>query len=1056
MDMPTLHSILLHTFSTDAEARKAAEEAIGSLHTVRGSIVLLVQLLSSDDVQREIRQAGAISLKNIVQKHWGPMEEHDEQHEVPVSAFPDPDKEEYRAFILEGLFASHDNSIQALLVECVSLIARQDFPEKWPHLVEQICTTIQSGQPHRIINALLALRKLVKIYEYKPSHQRETLNTIVAMTFPLLRTMLQQLVTNPSLEAGHMVHLITKVFWSSMQCSLPPFLTLEEIGAWLELYKLLLTKPVVDTPAVEPHDVMDEDEIDDLAMRNPWWKAKKWTLQIICRFYNVYANPKHGTSTPELSAFFRNHVAPHLLVAVLETLSLRPQHQICPDRIVQLCLLYLQEAILSASAYKQLQPHLDFVLFKVIHPLLTLTRRDLELLASDPHEYIRRSSDVLGEYLNPVCAAEALLLDLCTKRGKDCVVQVLAFYQTLLLPAPETDAQWLDKEAALHALCALDSFLTISPAHQSQMESIVLAHVLPSFQNPRPFIRLRAVKMLSRNYMTKLVFADTTMVAIVSHLLQCLQDVDLVVRIEAAKSFRHIVLYAPSTIVLDTLRPQLPSVLDQFFKILDDVGVGDEVVLALEQLIDSFCDEMAPYAVQLVVRLTQRFRQCLDKEADDEDGAGDEASFTAASCLDTINTILMSIYNQPTLFEPLIETLVPTLHQLLVSDAYLDFIESALDIVKSIAFYSGGGSGNPGSAIHPKVWALFPTLFRGADVWGSEYMHPLVVVLYALIGRDANGFLAAVFQVKLPDGTLKRVRYIELVYNMVRKLLHRDVIEDSDDVWGACAILDCVLQNCDGVDVFVPPALQLVCFRLSRTPTTQTQEMTYLLSVILSALRYNARLTLSVLDKMKIVDPIVQSLVRSADMRSTYADQKIYVLGIMALLALPLEDLEAHVQAPIINALLVKVVQKIHEIIVRSHQAREASQQQHTGAAAPQSEKTLEALIHQGGYASDEDADTTLPEDYDPSLFDLQHKHGAYEDDDDKEYYSRIDSLDEIAVFLDTVHAIKETQPRTWQALGLGTNQEFHQTCEVFAGELRRRQEQAQRAEQQHSHDGKE
>ncbi|KAF0718506.1 Aste57867_1650 [Aphanomyces stellatus] len=1029
MDMPTLHNILLHTFSTDAEARKAAEEAIKNLHTARGSIVLLVQLLSSDDVQREIRQAAAISLKNIVQKHWEPFDGQDEG--AAPSAFPDSDKDEYRTFILEGLFAATDNSIQALLVECVSIIAREDFPEKWPHLVDQISAAIQSGQPHRIINALLALRKLVKIFEYKPSHQRDTLNTIVSMTFPLLRTMLQQLAGNPSVEAGHMVHLIAKVFWSSVQCALPPSVTLDDIGIWLDLFRTLITKPMPDVPG----DAIDDDES---FLRDPWWKAKKWSLQIICRFYNVYGNPKHGSSTPELSGFFRTHVAPHLQVAVLETLSLRPQGRYCPDRVVQLSLMYLQEAIMSAAAYKQLQPHLDFVLFQVVHPLLCLSAADLDLFANDPHEYIRRSSDVLGEYLNPVCAAEGLLLELCTKRGKDCVVKVLEFYNTLLVPAPDHEGQWIQKEAALHALCALDSFLTLSPPHQAQMESILLVHVVPAFQNPRGYVRLRAVKMLSRNYMTKLAFADATMAQIVGHLLRCLEDAELPVRIEAAKAFRHVVLYAHSPIVLDALRPLLPKVLDQFFVIMDDMGFGDEVVLALEQLIDSFCDEMGPYAVQLVVRLTQRFKQCLDKEEDDDD-----ACFTAASCLDTINTILMSIYNQPELFEPLIDALVPTLHLLLASDAYLDFVESALDIVKSIAYYS--------SAIHPKVWALFPTLFRGADLWGAEYMHQLVVVLYSLIGRDASGFLNAVFQVNLPPerGGPKRIRYIELVYNLVRKLLHRDeTTVDEEEVWGACAIIECILHNCDGVDVFVPPALQLVCFRLSRTPIHETRAMTHLLSVVLAALRYNAALALAVLDKMKVLDPIVQSLVKNADLRVTYSEQKLYVLGVTALFALPAADLAPPVQATM-KALLVKVVQKINQIIARSQESRNSAHN-HSGHIHGKGSKTLEALIHQGGYGSDEDAETTLHDDeYANVLHDLKGGE-TYDDDDDKDYYSRIDNMDEITVFLQTMHGLKETQPAAFEGIGLANNAEFFATCEAFSAELHRRQEEARQATATH------
>jgi hypothetical protein len=161
MDIPTLHNILLHTFSNDANARNAAEDALGKLHTARGSIVLLVQLVSNAEVQREIRQAGAVALKNMVQKHW-------EDVEPPlVSAFSSSDKEEYRKYILEGLLMMADRSLRSLLAEAVNQIARVDFPKQWPGLVAEITKNVQSGDVTRICNALLVLRKLVKNYEFR-------------------------------------------------------------------------------------------------------------------------------------------------------------------------------------------------------------------------------------------------------------------------------------------------------------------------------------------------------------------------------------------------------------------------------------------------------------------------------------------------------------------------------------------------------------------------------------------------------------------------------------------------------------------------------------------------------------------------------------------------------------------------------------------------------------------------------------------------------------------------------------------------------------------------
>lgn len=125
MDAASLHNILLHTFSNDEAARKAAEEAVANLHTVRGALLLLVQIAVEQSVAREIRQAAAVSLKNLVHKFWEGAEGADGQW---VHVFPDDDKAAARVNAFEALLVSTDNSIRQLLAETVSYIARFDFP----------------------------------------------------------------------------------------------------------------------------------------------------------------------------------------------------------------------------------------------------------------------------------------------------------------------------------------------------------------------------------------------------------------------------------------------------------------------------------------------------------------------------------------------------------------------------------------------------------------------------------------------------------------------------------------------------------------------------------------------------------------------------------------------------------------------------------------------------------------------------------------------------------------------------------------------------------------
>lgn len=56
--------------------------------------------------------------------------------------------------------------------------------------------------PQRVHNAMLALRKVVKRFEYKPKESRGPLHDIMKVTLPLLLNMSLQLLAEDSVEAG--------------------------------------------------------------------------------------------------------------------------------------------------------------------------------------------------------------------------------------------------------------------------------------------------------------------------------------------------------------------------------------------------------------------------------------------------------------------------------------------------------------------------------------------------------------------------------------------------------------------------------------------------------------------------------------------------------------------------------------------------------------------------------------------------------------------------------------------------------------------------------------
>ena len=83
-----------------------------------------------------------------------------------------------------------------------------------------------------------------------------------------------------------------------------------------------------------------------------------------------------------------------------------------------------------------------------------------------------------------------------------------------------------------------------------------------------------------------------------------------------------------------TLLPVLPQILSEYFRIMNEIG-NDEVVAALQVIIDKFGDHIEPHAVALVTQLSQAFSNYCSAGEDDDD-----AAMAAAQCLECISTVL--------------------------------------------------------------------------------------------------------------------------------------------------------------------------------------------------------------------------------------------------------------------------------------------------------------------------------------------------------------------------------------------------------------------------------
>lgn len=460
---------------------------------------------------------------------------------MPAVLLPQKDKDIVKTKLVEALMAEHEKSIRGLLAETLHIICIPDFPEQWPTLIPALLDTIrQKEEPLRVHNALLALRKVCKRYEYKAREQRGPLNDIVTQSFPLLLPLAQELLPETHLEAAMMLKQILKIFWSATQFYLPggndpkqpsPALVNPEVmQPWFDILQISLEKPLPD------------DQPAGIEERNawPWWKVKKWAVQIMSRLFSRYGIPSYAEEEVQLfSKHFSQNVATQFLKGVFETLSLRPSGRFCTDRVVHLCLTYVDLAVELAPTYKLLKPHLNFLLYDVCFPTLCLTPADIELFENDPHEYVHLQNSPIADFYDPRMSAITLVTDLVQHRGQDVTKSLLGYLTEILhryaAALPEAKNH-VEKDGALLTFGSLAKYLLSKKKYASQLEGLMVSSVFPDFNSPVGFLRFRACWMAQQFSEIKWSDDGTNLRSLLLMVLQRLSDPAMPVQIEASKA----------------------------------------------------------------------------------------------------------------------------------------------------------------------------------------------------------------------------------------------------------------------------------------------------------------------------------------------------------------------------------------------------------------------------------------------------------------------------------------------------------------------------------------
>ena len=120
---------------------------------------------------------------------------------------------------------------------------------------------------------------------------------------------------------------------------------------------------------------------------------------------------------------------------------------------------------------------------------------------------------------------------------------------------------------------------------------------------------------------------------------------------------------------------------DDYFRIMKYIR-NDEVLAALQVIIEQFGDHIEPHYVALVNQIPTDFQNYCKSGEDNDD-----AAMAVAQCLECIAPLLKGIFDQTELFKAMLPQLVPLYLYILVNNReYTEYLEYDLDILASLTY----------------------------------------------------------------------------------------------------------------------------------------------------------------------------------------------------------------------------------------------------------------------------------------------------------------------------------------------------------------------------------
>ncbi|XP_074596688.1 chromosome segregation 1 [Brevipalpus obovatus] len=849
-DIQLLVGYLEQTLSPDRKVGVAAERYLESIESSPNYPLLLLTVIETPNISQVARMAAAITFKNYIKRNWKVDEESDDK--IAIN-----DRNMIRSSIV-GLMLKSEEHIQRQLSDAISIIGREDFPLRWPNLLGEMVSRMQtSGGDFSIINGILrTAHSLFKRYRHEfKSDSLWTEIKLVLETFAKPFTDL--FVGTVGLAETHASNpvalkiifsslvLCVKIFNSLNSQDLPEFFE-DNLQIWMSHFLNLLS--------VSPSCLKTDDEDEPGLLEE--LKSE------ICENISMYAQKYHEEFNPYLKSFVQK------VWELLTSLGLETKY----DLLVSNSIRFLS-TIVDRPQNKELfqdRTAMDSLCSKVIIPNMQFRQSDEEMFQDNPEEYIRR--DIEGSDLDTRRRAACDLVKSLSRHFEAEITTIFSDYINRMLTdfASNPNQFWKSKDAAIYLVTALSvkgSTFRTGTTHTSKLVNIVefyknFVHrdLEGTDVNVLPVLRADALKylMVFRNQLPLEEIVIPSFPLIIAHL----NAQNPVIHSYAAHALERMMMMREEAqnvakIKVSHIQNLIQPLLAGLFNVFSLPGSSENeyAMKAIMRTLSLLQDHVVPYFPEILPKLTCKLQEISKNPSKPN---FNHYLFESLSICIRVGTRMKS--DSLSEYEAI---LFPVFQQLMVQDVQ-EFIPYVFQIFSLLL-----ESHQPSIPVPNSYMELFPCLLA-PQLWDRPgNVHPLVRLLRDFVERGINQIIAS--------GKL------EPLLGVFQKLI-ASKSNDHEGFYLLQTLIEYLPQ--DKVDQYIEQIFRLLFQRLTGSKTTKYVR-SLLVFFSLFAHKFQATALVTVIDRIQanMFGMVVERLLVAEVQRVTgKLERKICAVGITDIL----------------------------------------------------------------------------------------------------------------------------------------------------------------------------